>query len=256
MSPNLKTCILLSALMLPLSLASSPPVTTKASPISEVHESMSVPVIISPSEKAKLASPLTGFIEKINFKVGQIFNKNDVLVDFDCTVLRSEKEKVEAIVNGLSTKAEGLERLFKLDGASKLEVTETRSKLREAQEELEIKTYLVNQCQLKAPFKGQVTELYASGHEYIEQGKPLMDIVNLGDLELKLILPSEWLSWIKEGTEFSVSINETQKIYKARISRLTYAIDPVSNTFTAYGAFNEAILEITPGMSGNAEFKR
>ena len=81
-----------------------------------------------------------------------------------------------------------------------------------------------------------------------------MNVVNLADLEIKLILPSAWLSWLKIGTEFNIKLNETKVNYPAKITRLTYAIDPVSNTFTAYASFAQDNVDVKPGMSGYADF--
>ena len=213
-----------------------------------------VPIIIYPVDNVKFSSPITAFIDSIPFRAGMTFKKGDVLVEYNCTVLRSEKEKAESAAQYLKDKAHNVERLFRLGGTSRNEMVESRSREKEAQEELKIKTYMVSQCLIKAPFDGQVSDIFASAHEYIEQGKPLIEVVDLKKLEIKLILSSEWLGWIKEGTEFKIKLNETSQSYPAKISRITYSIDPVSNTFTAFATFVQTNDEVKPGMSGYADF--
>ncbi len=221
--------------------------------VEDIDKSL-VPIIISPIENVKFSSPITGFIDKIPLLGGALFKKDDPLVEYNCTVMRAEKEKAAAIAAHLGNKARDMEKLYHLGGASRTEYSEAQSQAIEAKEDLVIKSYIVSQCILKAPFDGQVVSLFASEHEYIEQGKPLIEVVNLSLLEVKLILPSEWLGWLKIGTEFNIKLNETDENYPAKITRLTYAIDPVSNTFTAYASFIENGVNVKPGMSGYADF--
>lgn len=217
-------------------------------------KNLSIPVIIDAENEAELSSPITGFINKIDFKSGNSFKKDDVLIEYDCTVLKSELKQAEAAVENLSVKSASMNKLFKLDGASHVEVTEAKQQLTEAMQEKNIKSHLVKQCIIQAPFNGQVVELHVNNHEYIERGEPLIDIVNPENLELKLIVPSEWLSWVKIGTKFEVIIFETNKSYPAKITRVVYKVDHVSNTFVAYATILDDTKNIKPGMSGVASF--
>ena len=218
------------------------------------QDKKNVPIIINPVDRAKFSSPITGFIDHMPFKAGTTFKKGETLVEYNCTVMVSEKEKAKAVADHLKEKAHDMEKLFHLGGTSRNDYMEATSQAKGAQEELTIKSYIVSQCLVKAPFDGQVVDLFASPHEYIEQGKPLIEVVNLKNLEIKLILPSEWLSWIKEGSQFNIKLNETNLKYPAKITRITYAIDPVSNTFTAFATFIQTNEDVKPGMSGYADF--
>ena len=213
-----------------------------------------VPIVVGAVDHLNYSSPISGFIEQIFFKEGATFKKNDVLVQYNCTTMRSEKEKAIAAVNFLKEKTKNISRLFHLGGASHNEQAEAESQLKAAEEELKIKSYIVSQCAIKAPFDGQVAKIFASPFEYIEQGRPLLEVVNLSRLEIKLILPSEWLSWIKEDLHFEVKLNETKQTYTAEITRLVYSIDAVSNTFIAFARFTNESSQIRPGMSGIAQF--
>ena len=215
----------------------------------------SIPIVVDAVDHLNYSSPISGFIERVLFKEGAVFKKDDVLVEYNCTTMRSEKEKAAAAVRFLKEKAHNMQRLYRLGGASNNEQAEAQSQLKASEEELTIKSYIVSQCSIKAPFDGQVVKLYASPFEYIEQGRPLVEVVNLSHLEIKLILPSEWLSRLKEGTAFQVTLNETKKTYTAEITRLVYSIDAVSNTFVAFARLVNEPSDIKPGMSGTAEFE-
>lgn len=215
--------------------------------------SRTVPIVMDALDHINYSSPISGFIEHI-FKEGATFNKGDILAQYNCTVMRSEESKAKASVNYLHEKKRNMERLFRLGGASHNEQSEVTNQLKTAEEELIIKSYIVSQCTIKAPFDGQVVKVFGSPFEYIEQGKPLLEIVNLNNVEVKLILPSEWMSSIKKGTQFKVTLNETKQSYTAEIVRVVYSIDAVSNTFVAFAQILNEPSELKPGMSGIADF--
>lgn len=225
--------------------------TAFAEPIPKIEP---IPIVVDAVDHLNYSSPISGFIERILYQEGSVFKKNEVLVEYNCTTMHAEKEKAAAAVDFLKEKAQNMHRLYKLGGASNNEQAEARSQLKAAEEELTIKSYTVSRCNIKAPFDGQVVKLFASPFEYIEQGRPLLEVINLNHLQVKLILPSEWLTRIKEGTTFQIHLNETQKTYTAKITRMVYSIDAVSNTFVAFARLVHNPSDIKPGMSGIAEF--
>ena len=215
-----------------------------------------VPVVLNPIENIKYSSPITAFIESIPFKEGMSFKKDNVLLTYNCTIMQSEFEKSKSAAEYLREKADNVKKLYDLGGTGKNDLEESESKAKEAEAELKIKQYVVSQCEIKAPFEGQVVEVFVSTHEYIEQGKPIISIVELNNVEIKLILPSEWLTWIKKDMEFLITLDETNTSYTAIMSRITYSIDPVSNTFIAYANFKNPTVDLKPGMSGYAKFEK
>ncbi len=57
----------------------------------------------------------------------------------------------------------------------------------------------LQKCRVNAPFSSRVVNLPAHEHQYLEIGDPIMEIINDSQLELKLIVPSLWLRWLKPG---------------------------------------------------------
>ena len=98
-------------------------------------------------------------------------------------------------------------------------------------------------------------ERTAHAHDVAAAGQPLMKIQGTGDLKVELIMPSNWLTWVKPGTPFDFAIDETGGSVTGRIARLGAAIDPVSKTMRVTGSI--AVQgTVLPGMSGTAHFAR
>ena len=72
--------------------------------------------------------------------------------------------------------------------------------------------------------------------------------------DLKLIVPSAWLSWLRAGTALRVHIEDLKADYSANIVRLGARVDPVSQTLEVSARIKGSHPELLPGMSGWAHF--
>ena len=214
-----------------------------------------VPAIINAKKQAEMASPMSGIIINTSFREGQTFTKSQKLIIFKCNKQLSEQDREKAVVDKKITIYQGYKRLKALKAISKIEVMEAKADYLEAKAQWEIASYNVNDCTVKAPFDGQIIKLYVHEHEHIDVGKPLLDIVSFDALEIKIIAPSTWLSWIKKGMSFKIDVQETGLMYEASVLRFNHYIDPVSRTFSIFAKFIKQPQGVFPGMSGQAIFK-
>jgi len=92
-------------------------------------------------------------------------------------------------------------------------------------------------------------------HESVGPDQKLLSILSDEKLEIELIVPSGWLTWLKKGVEFQFLIDETGLDYKAKVEQLGASVDPVSQTIRVKGGFQSQSSEVLSGMSGTAKFK-
>ena len=109
-----------------------------------------------------------------------------------------------------------------------------------------------SKCTIAAPFSGVTVEQKAREFQYTTPGQALLDILDDHALEVELIVPSRWLSWLKPGYTFQVRIDETDKSYPAKVTRLGGRVDPVSQSIKVIGEIVGAAPELMAGMSGRA----
>jgi membrane fusion protein, multidrug efflux system len=141
---------------------------------------------------------------------------------------------------------------FRAVGKHDVEISKARADKAEA-EARGLQSRLA-QCEVVAPFDGHVAELTINVHEQPQPGKPYLVIVGNGRLEIELIVPSHWLSWIKPGVQFQFNVDETKKIYEARVARIGASVDAVSQMAKIIAVFDAGTEGILPGMSGAAHF--
>jgi len=109
-------------------------------------------------------------------------------------------------------------------------------------------------CVIQAPYSGRVAELAVNAFETPGVNQPLMKIIGSDELELRLIVPSNWLSWLKIGESFSFQVDETGDEHQALVTQVGAEVDAVSRTVAITAKFESLPATVLPGMSGTALF--
>jgi membrane fusion protein (multidrug efflux system) len=94
----------------------------------------------------------------------------------------------------------------------------------------------------------------AANHQFVNAGTPLLSLVDTSAIEVRLIVPSRWLSWVKPGTPFQVRLDDLGKTVDAKVSRVGARIDPVSQSVDLIAVVSGSTDGLLPGMSGWASF--
>ncbi|WP_022731525.1 efflux RND transporter periplasmic adaptor subunit [Thalassospira lucentensis] len=224
--------------------------------VSDAQEQQSVRALLKASSSAVLSSQISGRVTDIPFVEGQRFDKGDLLVGFDCRLMRAHQDIAKATLVGERKLLENKKKLLKLQSAGALEVALSEAAVAKAQAELTAAGYVASQCQITAPYQGRVIRRDVQPHETVAPGDPLISILDDSVLELELVIPSGWLSWLKTGRAFNVIVDETGKTLEAEILRLGAQIDPISQTVNVYARFaeNSDTSNLIAGMSGTAQF--
>ncbi|WP_192482930.1 MULTISPECIES: efflux RND transporter periplasmic adaptor subunit [Cysteiniphilum] len=215
-----------------------------------------------PIQKASLSSPMTGVIQKINFRPGDQFKQGDVLVQFDCEEVDLKSKRAQAELDAASAQLDSTTELMRLNSASKIELAKAKSQFEIAKADLNIMKFQQKQCQVLAPYHGEVVHQSAEENETVKTDDPLIDIIDNRELEIKMYIPSIWLQHIKAQTPFTLVLDELPKQhFNATVTKIVGQIDPASQSILIYGklVMPDTNEKLTPqmlfsGMSGIAYF--
>lgn len=205
-------------------------------------------------QQTVLSAEVAAKLARLSLKEGDRFSAGQVLFSFDCAIFQAQLAKAEAQLDAARQTLRVNKRLAELNSISNLEVEQAEAKLKETQAEAASMRVVVGKCTVLAPFSGRVAKVYADPYQYVSQGKPILDIVDTSNLELRLIVPSKWLAWLAKGARFKVHMDDLGRDYTARVTRLGARIDPVSQSVSMAAEFEGKPSELFPGMSGWASF--
>lgn len=202
----------------------------------------------------EISSEVAAKIARLPLKEGDAFARGDLLVAFDCGLYQAQLAKAEATADAARREQEITGKLAALHSAGALDVAQAQARAKEAAADASYMRTMVGKCAIHAPFAGRVAKRDVAPFEYVTPGKPLLEILDADALEVKLIVPSKWLAWLKPGVKFTVHVDDLGTDYPAQVTRLGASIDPVSQTVGVSGRILDAHAELLPGMSGWASF--
>lgn len=208
--------------------------------------------VVKPSQEAWLSTELNARILQLARKEGEAFKKNDVLVAFDCDKYETESRAADAERELNLIVLNNSVELDRRQAIGRYEVDQNRAKFDKAKAQAETLAVRLKECKIRAPYDGRVAELKGREFEISSPGQPLMHIVAVGDPEIEMIVPSNWLRWIGPDFRFRVEIDETKTTHTAQVRRIAPVVDSVSQTVKIMAAFTDDISEIRPGMSLSA----
>lgn len=201
-----------------------------------------------------ISSQVEGKIAQLPLKEGDAFKRGQLLVGFDCELYAAQLRKAEAAAEAANKVYAVNQQLSALRSVGELDVEQAKAKAKEADAEAAYVRATVNRCRVTAPFGGRIAKRMAAQFEYVPAGKPLLQIVDSENLELKLNVPSVWLAWLRVGTTLHIHIDDLNADYAGAIIRLGARVDPVSQTLEVIASIKGSPPELLPGMSGWARF--
>lgn len=207
-------------------------------------------------QKTVLSSWMPGRIKEIDFREMAVVPKGAVLFQLDCVLLEGELEKAEALLEAAQRKTEILRALHGMRSLGALDVALAESEGTAAEATVNLLRLQLSRCAVRAPFSGVLSRLLVDKHQYVTQGQPVLHLVSLDDLEIEILLKSEWLSWLKEGLAFEIDIKETADRHRGHLVRIDSVIDFNSQTIRGRGIAATGQTSLLPGMSGTAIFER
>lgn len=215
-----------------------------------VFESQPIRAQLSPVTYTTITGELNARIQSIPRREGETFDRGEPLIVYDCSSQRAQLDKSRAQMTISRRNYETNQRLLVLGSVSRVEHDNSRSEFEKSEAEVAELTAVISRCQTLAPFPGRVVEQKVRSQQFVQSGQPLLDILDDRAMELEFIAPSRWAPWLRVGYGFQVRVDETNKTYPARVSRVAARIDSVSQTFKVVGVIQGSYRELSAGMSG------
>lgn len=207
---------------------------------------------LMPRHATVLSSEIAGKIATLPFREGEAFDEGQVIASLDCDSYRARLQLADAKVEGAERKLEAVRLLDQRKAVGRIDLDLATIDVDAARAEQQLAAKDVSRCTLRAPFSGRVAELRVKRHQFIAPGEPVIDILNERELEIEMLVPSPWISWLAAGTAFTIELEELGRSYPARVTRIVPRIDPVSQTVKLFGRISGDHDELVAGMSGKA----
>lgn len=202
--------------------------------------------VVRAVNQASLSTDSPMRLLRLPFREGHAFRAGDIIAEFDCR--RSQAER-QAAAGALREAELNLEASLKLEGykaVGKHEIEVSRARLGKAKGEYKIIEARIEDCIVRAPFAGRVSEAAIKVWEFTVAQRPFLSIVEEGNFEIEFILSSRLLASMSVGQELEYLVDEIpQTTGKAIITAIGPTVDPVSKT----GKITAKVLAAPPSLA-------
>ena len=186
-----------------------------------------------------ISSEVPGLVTKINVKTGDRIQKGTPLIYLDIEILEKEilihKNKIdqaELHINHSKKNYQRMDSLYKKGGIREKDFDDARFIYKEALfKKLSAKTTLdklliqKRKSVINAPFDGIILEKNVDSGDWVNQGKPLINIGSVNDLFIKVPVAETVLNFISIGQNVPVTINAYNKEITGTIDNLSPIAD-------------------------------
>ena len=225
--------------------------------MNDVSAAMSDPVrgVVKSANEAVLSVDLNARVVDTPVKTGETFAKGDLLLKFDCEVQNAEARAAKAEYQASKSSHGSNVQLQQYGAIGEFDVNVSKADMQRAKAQVDATMGRTKDCEIHAPFDGKVAELSINVFETPGPSQPLLKIVGNDANEIHLIVPSKWLAWLQNGSNFEFEVDETGIRHQAEVRRLGVEVDAVSRTVPVVAEFTTRPAPVLPGMSGTAYFE-
>jgi RND family efflux transporter MFP subunit len=192
------------------------------------------------SQRVELSAPVSGIVQSVNVKIGDLVKKGQVLLTLDRTTFRarvsesrSEITRLNAAMEEARRNLDRVQELYQRTVAStadldqaKLRMIESRSELDEARARLRQNQKALDDASIRAPFDAVVVLREAEPGQSVAAGlqpQMLLTLAKSGEMIARAYLPYSQVDNFKTGQALAVSVAGTN--YEGKIK--TIGMEPI-----------------------------
>jgi membrane fusion protein, multidrug efflux system len=198
-----------------------------------------------------------GRVEWIGPREGSPVKKNSLLAMIDVSALKAALDRAEATYKLADELYQRRKKLFdrKIINQEELDHSLTErtlalGSLRQVRVEHE------RGC-IRSPIDGLVNYLYEEEGEFVDRGKPVVDLVNVDRIKINVNVPELDVRYLKVGQKVEVRVDAFPEIrLLGTIDFVSYKADPATKTFPVRVLIENSGHRIRPGMIVRVRFLR
>ncbi len=187
---------------------------------------------------------VSAYVGTVLVRPGAVVKKGEVLATLDCrnasaasreiaakakaieerqTAAEHEAERTKEMQAGGFASQNELEQLAARSAAEKAEAESMRASL-------VTRTLEVDDCIMRAPFNGEVSERFVDPGAYVRPGNPVVTVIDRNQVRITADAPESDFAVVAPGTPVAIAVEATGAKLSAAVSRRAPAADEVTRT--------------------------
>lgn len=180
-----------------------------------------------------MVTPKTsGVIVAMYVKEGDAVRAGSVIGKIDNSILTESIEELKTSLSLANTLFEKQKNLWDQKIGTELQYLQAKNNKESLERKLSTLNTQLSQTNIVSPMAGVVDMVNIKVGEMASPGVGVVRIVNLSNLKVSAKVSDTYAASVKKGDEVIVKFPDLKKEYKARVTFVSTAVDPLSRTFT------------------------
>ena len=174
-------------------------------PMSSQHYNVYVGEI-NASGSAVISSNHSGILEAINVEQGTVVQRGDVLAEVDSKNVIASYEIAHATLRQAEDGYERVKKVHQSGTVADVKLVEIETQLAKAVAAAKSSEESLEECKVKAPFNGTVSEVLVEQGVQVAPGTPILKLVDLSTVEITIPVPEGEIGKIKIGQKALIDV--------------------------------------------------
>ena len=196
-----------------------------------------------------VSTEVNGIVSEIVFQSGQTIDKGQVLIRLDDKVDQAALEALRADSRLSEIQFTRAKDLLKKHVLSKSEYDEAQAKFDSAMARVRGQEAVINRKTIRAPFSGLLGIRVVDLGQYLEAGKPIVNLEALDPIYVDYTLPERYLKEVKVGQSVDVKLDALPgEVFSGQVTAVDSGISTGTRTLKVRATLTNTKLQMRPGM--------
>ncbi len=223
---------------------------------------------IEATNSTTLSTRMMGFVDKVHVKVGDKVNKGELLIKINNADLSAKRaqttasiSEAQAAFNNAENDYKRFQNLFKDNSASTKELEDQRARFEMAKARLEAAKQMRNEVNsqfayvnLRAPFKGVITNRFIDEGDMASPGNPLVAIEGPGSFEVTATVPESEISKINPDSLVQVQVKALGISLPATVTEVSTSAKNTGGQYLVKVVLDKTDPKLLSGMYATVQF--
>jgi len=195
-----------------------------------------------------VSSELGGTIMYLNVKEGTSVKQGQVIGQVDKSILESSIDELETSMILAQQAYDRQKNLWDQKIGSEFQYLQAKNNLESLQKRMETLKTQRNKANIIAPITGVIDKVFHNAGEMVSPGLPVVQVVNLGTIEVEAEISESYLSKVKKGDPVQIFFPSIDYTRQTVISAISQVVNPANRTFKIQSVLSNMDGMIKPNM--------
>ena len=210
--------------------------------------------VIQESYGSTLSFASLGTVSQVFVDEGQAVRKGQLLAVIDKTSAQSSHDMTMSTLSQARDAFKRLEQLYKKGSLPEIRFVDVQTKLAEAEAAERIARKTLQNCELRAPFDGFISQRMVDTGNNVAPGFGCFKLVKLDRVEMKIAVPENEISGISKGQTVPFTVSALGgKTFVGKVTEKGIQANLLSHTYDVIVSLPNAGHQLLPGMVCSAQ---